>query len=105
MRGHLFGAGVEAGGPSWPGSHPPPPREGGTGTTPKNAWESSSFAAVLPQIVLGLPFFLHVHNILDEAEERMRAGEACSLDHLAELIAQKVRENLVVVYQRSAEGR
>ncbi len=84
------------------------PPQGGTGTVrPGSGFKFPSFPyeGVHPQIVLGLPFFLHVHNILDDAEVQMRAGEACSLDHVAELIAAKVRENLIVVYERSAEGR
>lgn len=95
------------------------PPQGGTGTVrqpiafeygpllppPGFKFPSFPYEGAHPQIVLGLPFFLHVHNILDDAEVQMRAGEACSLDHVAELIAAKVRENLIVVYERSAEGR
>lgn len=83
------------------------PPQGGTGTVRPSSFKFPSFPyeGVHPQIVLGLPFFLHVHNILDDAEVQMRAGEACSLDHVAELIAAKVRENLIVVLERSAEGR
>lgn len=93
------------------------PPQGGTGTIlrvaeqmpAKSLWPAGlreGFAVpVTRHLVLGLPFFLHVHNILDEAEAHMRAGEAVDLDEIALLLGARVRENLVVVYQPAAEGR
>jgi hypothetical protein len=58
-------------------------------------------AAVAPlrrHVVLHRNFDLDVHNILDYAEHQLLEGEALDLDHVADLIARKVRESLHIVY-------
>ena len=89
------------------------PPQGGTGTVrqwpPDSLWPvgvREGFAVpVSSHLVLGLPFFLHVHNILDEAEAQMQGGEAPDLDEIAMLLGSHLRENLFVVHKPLPEGR
>lgn len=77
------------------------PPQGGTGTILRPAHQLShkSVVPVSPHLVLALPFFLHVHNILDEAQAQMQGGEAVDLDEIALLLSSHLRENLQIVYR------
>jgi hypothetical protein len=68
------------------------------GSTPSPATTPSAITPLRRHVVLHRDFDLDAHNILDYAEHQLLEGEALDLDHVADLIANKVREHLHVVY-------
>ncbi|MEO8277411.1 MAG: hypothetical protein ABI639_14450 [Thermoanaerobaculia bacterium] len=55
-------------------------------------------APIRRHVIIAREFDLAVHNILDYAETRLLEGESLDLDHVADLIASRIRPNLHVVY-------
>lgn len=86
------------------------PAQGGSGTTPPGSRflpgiDAAAGTPLYRHLVLSREFGLHVHNVLDYAESRLAEGEPVDLDHVADLIAQRLRSCLQFVYRKAPEGR